>query len=917
MLAFFFRQAVGGDASAGAGAGTGAQAEPPRPLRTTPDWGEAAVNGEHLWNPSAASGDCCYVTDCNRHGPRLRCAACRAVAHAACLPQLQLACKPSFRDVGVRQYREQSAVPHHWVHRRSQKGKCRHCGKSFQSKLSFSSKEIVALSCSWCKSALHNKEACFPLARVGEECSLGPHRGIIVPPSWIVKLPRRGSFKSSLRRSPKKKTGSKKRTKEKEQREQRCFVLKPIPNAETRPVVVFINPRSGGNQGAKLLQKFQWLLNPRQVFDLTQGGPRMGLELYRRVPNLRVLACGGDGTAGWVLSVLDQLDVMPAPPVGVLPLGTGNDLARSLGWGGGYTDEPISKILTELWASDVVQLDRWKLTVERNPAAGGAAPDDESEPVKEQLPLNVVNNYFSLGVDAHIALEFHEAREAHPEKFNSRLRNKMFYGQAGGRDLLRRKWRALAEFVTLECDGRDLTARLRDLKVHAIVFLNIPSYGGGTRPWNRAAAAAEQQTDDGLIEVVGLTTYQLPLLQAGGHGTPIAQCRQARITTTRTIPMQVDGEACRLAPSVIDLSLLNRAPVLAKRRRSPGRPPQRAEDAAVEELRLNVLRISMADYERHHYDKERLREAAAPLGELSVAPAADLETLRREVARLAQEDGRLAPDWCFLDCCTAERFFRVDRAQEHLHYVTDVAADQLFVLDAVEAATATATPAGTPGSGGSREEDPEATAAQAAGDARPPSTPDSPAPPQTPLERDDGDENHAPEDGEDAPDRRPDAAAPSSPPPLPAREPVSHLLEKTTDGVLRAAKLGDLKALKELHAAGFSLLSIDAQGQTALHYGARYGHKQIVRYLIATGPAALLDMADTLTGQTALHQAAALKRRSICVMLVAGGASPALEDRQGLTPRLLAQQADDAELAAYLHSQEHFRRVADDMETAV
>ncbi|XP_035579174.1 diacylglycerol kinase iota isoform X7 [Zalophus californianus] len=688
---------------------------PAKEPRATLDWSENAVNGEHLWLETNVSGDLCYLGEENcqvrfaKSALRRKCAVCKIVVHTACIEQLEkinFRCKPTFREGGSRSPRE-NFVRHHWVHRRRQEGKCKQCGKGFQQKFSFHSKEIVAISCSWCKQAFHNKVTCFMLHHIEEPCSLGAHAAVIVPPTWIIKVKKpQNSLKASNR---KKKRTSFKRKASKRGTEQenkgRPFVIKPISSPLMKPLLVFVNPKSGGNQGTKVLQMFMWYLNPRQVFDLSQEGPKDALELYRKVPNLRILACGGDGTVGWILSILDELQLSPQPPVGVLPLGTGNDLARTLNWGGGYTDEPVSKILCQVEDGTIVQLDRWNLHVERNPDL----PPEELEDGVCKLPLNVFNNYFSLGFDAHVTLEFHESREANPEKFNSRFRNKMFYAGAAFSDFLQRSSRDLSKHVKVVCDGTDLTPKIQELKFQCIVFLNIPRYCAGTMPWGNPGDHHDfepQRHDDGYIEVIGFTMASLAALQVGGHGERLHQCREVMLLTYKSIPMQVDGEPCRLAPAMIRISLRNQANMVQKSKRRTSMPLLNDPQSVPDRLRIRVNKISLQDYEGFHYDKEKLREASIPLGILVVRGDCDLETCRMYIDRL-QEDlqsvssgyqrvhyqdhetsfpralsaQRLSPRWCFLDATSADRFYRIDRSQEHLHFVMEISQDEIFILD--------------------------------------------------------------------------------------------------------------------------------------------------------------------------------------------------------------------------------------------
>nr|XP_043891870.1 diacylglycerol kinase zeta isoform X3 [Solea senegalensis] len=912
---------------------TSAQTDQPQEPSSSVDWSENAQFGEHIWFETSGSGDFCYVGEqyciaksLQKSVSRKKCAGCMISVHTMCMEQLEkinFRCKPSFREPGCRAVREVSisrsnVVRHHWVHRRRQTGKCRQCGKGFQQKFSFHSKEIVAISCSWCKQAYHNKVTCFMLQQIEECCSLGAHAAVIVPPTWIVRVRRpQTSLKSSKKKkrtSLKCKSG--KKGAELQDSRWKPFLLKPVPSPLMKPLLVFVNPKSGGNQGAKIIQSFMWYLNPRQVFDLTKGGPREGLELFAKVPNLRILACGGDGTVGWILSVLDQLNIRPQPPVAILPLGTGNDLARTLNWGGGYTDEPITKILSHVEDGNIVQLDRWNLNVEANLDA--RLEEKGEEPQTDRLPIDVFNNYFSLGFDARVTLGFHESREANPEKFNSRFRNKMFYAGTAFSDFLSRSSKDLTKHIRVVCDGTDLTSKVQELKLQCLLFLNIPRYCAGTMPWGHPSehhVFEPQRHDDGCIEVIGFTMTSLATLQVGGHGERLLQCKEVTLTTFKSIPMQVDGEPCKLAPSVIHISLRNQANMVQKAKRRISMPHLNDQQPIPEKLQITVNRISMAAYEALHYDKDQLKEAAMPLGAITVPGDSDLETCRLLIDRLQDSvdqgcnsmrtdrlsSHKLSMKWCFLDCTTADRFYRIDRAQEHLNYVSEISQEELYILDPEPVVKETV---------GSSSGMPDLVDSEEFALPRSSSSPTTSVIPRVrEFQRRRISSDSSVADALSQSSCKTALCSPSSA--------ASHDPDKV-DQMIGCVHSDDLHTLMMLHQQGADLLLQDSSGCTLLHHAVQVGSEDIVSYLVDNVPTSHLDVTEKETGDTALHKAATYCQRSICHLLVEAGASLTKTDLQGETPKQRAVAADDLELAEYLEKHNHYQMIQkEDKETAV
>ncbi|GDY13213.1 hypothetical protein LBMAG53_20910 [Planctomycetota bacterium] len=290
-----------------------------------------------------------------------------------------------------------------------------------------------------------------------------------------------------------------------------------------RPLRFLVNPASGGRQGLALLRQLDQLAPGR----VTRTGAIQLPELLAHAAGEggALVACGGDGTAASLLEAGAANGTIGRVPVGIIPLGTGNDLARCLGWLNAGTPAQVCQALA---TAPITRIDRWLL---HGPSG-----------------TRSFFNYLSIGADARIVAAFQRARSLQPWLVTLPGVGKALYG-------------ALGAMIAQPPLGRAVewpTAQGIPDWAAALVVASIPSYAGGAR-LARAIAA-----DDGRLDA-----FALP----GGMslGAIVAKVRRPRgLAFSPTFrlrwPMlaQFDGEPHRLPAGPYRIERAGMVPVLVR-----------------------------------------------------------------------------------------------------------------------------------------------------------------------------------------------------------------------------------------------------------------------------------------------------------------------------------------------------------------
>eukprot|EP00912_Choanoflagellata_sp_UC4_P001289 UC4_evm4s804 len=451
------------------------------------DWNAPTRNKEHalIWNEECHLWWCC---------------ACKQMFESSLLsPRQSHTCRPTF----TKQHKEscfKTVTVHHWIENKSQN----------------------TYVCAWCKRQIHHSKLPDRADALGA-CDLGLFKSSILSASCI-----RWNHDESTHDTH---NGS--------------FMISNSDVLDSKlscsPILALID--GDKDIGINLITDLCWLLNPRQVFNIScMGGNdgketlRLALDVYKDVPGLRILAAGKYTVINRVLMALEPLKDIPTAIVVFTSDNESEviDLSGDLGFSfTRYNGKDTDKLLFQMQAGAITKFDTW------NVSFTGEQPS--------LVPLE----YFTSNLIVDVSSQ-----------------------------------------LQLICDDIEVTKSINEKGIKRIVLMNTLAINGDSL-WGASTQILQFSSpsiSDQKLEVIGLTGLINPEIRLGRDRVKdltirLAQCQNVTIKTKTETYVELDGIKNKIQSGVLSITFRKQISILLrdKNKESRERKATNSEEVTFDE----------------------------------------------------------------------------------------------------------------------------------------------------------------------------------------------------------------------------------------------------------------------------------------------------------------------------------------------
>ena len=325
--------------------------------------------------------------------------------------------------------------------------------------------------------------------------------------------------------------------------------------------VFIVNPSSGKKLGRPILNILKEVTKSH-VINILKEKDYLD-QIKKRALNLKkgeflyLVIAGGDGTVNSLVEELNNFDKIDQVVFVPLPVGTGNDMSRSLGFGYNLNLHYIHQFFQRLNSKkcEVVKMDTWYFKAKRK--------NEENFFMKKKFIL-----YFGMGCDAKVVNYYSKLRKNFPFLIQVTKINKLYFFFCWIILIIKELYNG-REYNKL----KNIETTIKDKKIDiskygCVVVLSATVRQGFTNQWNKNLPEnfEKQKIDDGIFELlsfddylhIGLTTSFVREINRLDRGSELKM-----EVGDRWICIQLDGEPFDLkGPFVINVEKAKQINVL-------------------------------------------------------------------------------------------------------------------------------------------------------------------------------------------------------------------------------------------------------------------------------------------------------------------------------------------------------------------